>query len=216
MFAPTHNILTAQSSAMSTRRMAAIGSVGLLHVLIVVALVTGMAHKFIPAIPPVIQLEPVVETQPKTVPPPPKPTLEQPADHSQVTVVEPDIQVAPDGPPPISAPPSTPNLSPPQPPIAVPDSTAMALAGTHTIPPYPPLENKLGHQGTVTLQLSISSDGSVTSATVTQSSGFAELDQAAIAWVTAHWRYKPAIQGGVAVPSQTTAAVKFDLRQARG
>jgi outer membrane biosynthesis protein TonB len=47
-----------------------------------------------------------------------------------------------------------------------------------------------------------------------QSSGFPELDQAAVAWVVSHWKYKPAVQGGVTVTSQSQAAVRFDLKQA--
>jgi len=51
-------------------------------------------------------------------------------------------------------------------------------------------------------------------ASVTQSSGFPALDESAVAWVMAHWKYKPAIRGGVPVTSQTQAAVKFDLKLA--
>ena len=46
--------------------------------------------------------------------------------------------------------------------------------------------------------------------------GYAELDAAAVSWVQAHWKYKPAFQNGIAVTSQAQAAVKFDLRTARG
>jgi outer membrane biosynthesis protein TonB len=49
---------------------------------------------------------------------------------------------------------------------------------------------------------------------VIQSSGYPDLDAAAAVWVQAHWRYNPAVQGGVPVPSQTRAAVKFDIRRA--
>ena len=68
----------------------------------------------------------------------------------------------------------------------------------------------------MTLQMVISAQGTVTSATVLQSSGFADLDQAAVAWVQQHWRYKPAMQNGTAVPSQAQAAVIFALKNARG
>jgi protein TonB len=90
---------------------------------------------------------------------------------------------------------------------------ASALMTTHTIPGYPSLDRRLNHEGTVILELSIGADGSVNDATVANSSGYDGLDQAAIAWVKAHWRYKPATKGGVAIPSSLNAAVRFKLTQ---
>lgn len=90
----------------------------------------------------------------------------------------------------------------------------ISLVATHTIPTYPPLAIRLGQQGTVTLRLAISPQGLVTGATIVRSSGFQVLDDAAVAWVMTHWRYQPAVRGGVAVPSGATVGVKFDLRNA--
>ncbi|MBI3677997.1 MAG: TonB family protein [Proteobacteria bacterium] len=83
---------------------------------------------------------------------------------------------------------------------------------TRAIPPYPMLDVRLGHEGIVTLKLSINTSGAVTDAVVTRSSGFDTLDAAAVAWVKAKWRYKPAQQNGQAVPSTSPAAVKFELK----
>ena len=47
------------------------------------------------------------------------------------------------------------------------------------------------------------------------SSGHSELDDAAIAWLKAHWRYTPAMQSGKAVPSNTSVVVTFRLDQVR-
>ena len=90
---------------------------------------------------------------------------------------------------------------------------ASGLMATHTIPGYPTLDRRLNHEGTVVLALSIGADGSVNDAKVATSSGYDGLDQAAIAWVKAHWRYKPATKGGVAIPSSLNAAVRFKLTQ---
>lgn len=90
---------------------------------------------------------------------------------------------------------------------------ASGLTATHTIPGYPSLDRRLNHEGTMMLALSIGADGSVNDATIAHSSGYDGLDQAAIAWVKAHWRYKPATKGGVAIPSSTNAAVTFKLTQ---
>lgn len=98
---------------------------------------------------------------------------------------------------------------------SIPDSSASGILDTHTTPPYPPDARNLSQHGTVTLVLSIDATGSVTNAQVRISSGYSGLDQAAMNWVIAHWRYKPAIQNGVASASTSLAAVKFDLRNAR-
>jgi protein TonB len=190
-----------------------IGTVAMLHVLIVYALVSGMAQKIMQVIPPSLQVAVLPENiDTKNVPPPPKPPLAQPTP-TQDTVPTPVINVATDTPSPINVQPT-----PPQQPAntAPADASATGLAYTHTTPPYPEMARKLAEQGTVTLQMVISAQGEVTSATVLQSSGVPELDQAAVAWVQQHWRYKPALQNGAAVPSQAQAAVKFDLKTAHG
>ena len=101
----------------------------------------------------------------------------------------------------------------PDPPGAV-EIGPLGLAATHTIPPYPPLEQRLGHEGTVVLRLTISAQGNVTDAAVVRSSGFERLDEAARAWVITHWRYRPAIRGGAAVPSAGNVSVTFNLKNA--
>jgi protein TonB len=101
----------------------------------------------------------------------------------------------------------------PQPP-AVANSGPFGIAATHTTPPYPPIEQRLGHQGTVVLRLTISAQGTVTDAAVVRSCGYERLDEVARAWVLAHWRYRPAVRGGVAVPATGDVAVTFDLRNA--
>jgi protein TonB len=55
----------------------------------------------------------------------------------------------------------------------------------------------------------------VTNAQIEQSSGSNDLDSAAVQWVVAHWRYKPATQNGQPVVSTTEAAVVFNLKNAR-
>ena len=213
MQTPRHDILGSISPQASQRRTMIIGSVALLHVLIVYALVTGMAQKIIQVIPRNIEVSVLPQNNDtKNVPPPPKPVLAQ-VQPTQSTLPPPDIQVATTEQTPITVQPTPP--SPPQS-TAPSDASATGLAYTHTTPPYPEMARKLTEQGTVTLQMTISAQGDVTAATVMQSSGFADLDQAAVSWVQQHWRYKPAMQNGQAVPSQAQAAVKFDLKNARG
>jgi protein TonB len=86
-----------------------------------------------------------------------------------------------------------------------------AIALTHTIPAYPPIDVRLNHTGNVLLKLSIDDQGVVTGATVVRSSGFDTLDSAAVAWVIAHWRYRPATKDGTPIASSSDAVVTFRL-----
>ncbi len=213
MLMPQHQILGNRGAAMSPRKLMIIGAVGMIHVIAVYALINGMATKAIKQIEHVIELTPVVEqTPPVTVPLPPKPTLVQPTTApTPPTAPVPDIKIADDSTQPsITVATITPNTPPPV------DTGVAGVMSTHSIPPYPTEARALSHQGTVVLSMSVSASGDVTAATVAQTSGFPELDQAAVAWVIAHWKYKPAMQAGQPMPSQTQAAVKFDLKAARG
>ena len=42
--------------------------------------------------------------------------------------------------------------------------------------------------------------------------GHQRLDDAAVLWVKAHWRYEPAMQGPKPIPSTATAEVTFKLK----
>ena len=172
------------------------------------ALANGLATKITTYVPAVLETK-VIDTpqaQPKPVAPPPSPQIEKVLPTEQTP--EPVIQIAPD----MSA--QTIQVQPQQQPaVQATDASASGVTSTHTTPPYPPVARRLGEQGTVILAITVAADGSVSAAQIATSSGVPELDQAALNWVKAHWRYKPAMQGGVAVPSSTQAAVKFDLKQ---
>jgi protein TonB len=197
---------------MTPRRTMIIGGVAMLHAAAIYALITGMAGSAIKTIETVIQLTPVETPHepPKPTPLPPTPQLQQPTVQQEPVAVVPEITIASETPAQITT-----VAPPPNPPTAIADSGASGVTNTHTTPPYPPLANKMSHQGTVLLQIVVTAQGDVASATVATSSGFEELDQAAVAWVVAHWKYKAAIQNGLPVASQTSAMVKFDLKLAR-
>jgi protein TonB len=99
-----------------------------------------------------------------------------------------------------------------EPPPVITFSPARALLATHTTPDYPPVSRRLGEQGTLRLKLSITAQGAVSDAMVVNSSGHPRLDEAAVDWVKAHWRYQPAMRGPSAVPSTTDAVVTFKLQ----
>jgi len=103
------------------------------------------------------------------------------------------------------------NPAPAAPPVS---AAASSIGSTHTTPPYPEQARRLNLSGTVRLHLSITAEGAVSAATVVTSSGNAELDTKAVAWVIKHWRYKPALASGVAVASEADANVVYDLKRA--
>jgi protein TonB len=207
---PRHEILEARTQ-MAPERVGGLVFVGLLHVAVIYALASGLAVKFIKQIPHEISAEVIPVQEPQNAPPPPPPTKMQVP--TLPTVAPPDIEVP-------QQPAPSPTISvqaQPQPPAAVtqPASTSAAgIASTHTIPPYPEQSRRMGQQGTVTLRVSIGADGVVTDTQIVQSSGVPELDQAALAWVKSHWKYKPAMQNGQPIASTAEAAVVFNLKNA--
>ena len=109
-----------------------------------------------------------------------------------------------------------PQPGPIAPPHPGPTLPLQALSETHTIPTYPMLDIRMGHEGTAHLRLTVDAQGNVVSAEILQSSGYEGLDAAAIAWVKSHWRYRPAVKDGQPVGATTNAVVVFRLNGARG
>lgn len=215
---PEHALLVMRPRASTPTRIVSVAFVGALHVALIYALVTGLAARLVTQIPKVITAQVIEPQQPKPEPPPVvenlvKPTLpsvqvpeikiQQPriAQHAITTIV------APPTPPAVVAPVV---VAPPAPA----PTAASGIARTHTIPPYPDQARRLGEQGTVQLRIDVATDGSVSDASVVKSSGSPTLDEAAVAWVKDHWRYKPATEAGHAVSSSVQAAVVFNLKTA--
>ncbi|HEY1711216.1 MAG TPA: energy transducer TonB [Rhizomicrobium sp.] len=196
------------------KRLISLGLVGAIHVAAIYALLNGMvpgASRIVPGIATLIPdpVQPVPKKSPPstdiektfvgpTVPKitPPDVRIQNNSD-SVITVVHGTVDTYIEPPPPVAP------------------TQAQGIAGTHTIPPYPDMAIRLAQQGTVTLRLSIGPDGMVDDAQVEKSSGSALLDDAAVAWVKGHWRYKAATKDGSAVASTMLAAVRFDLKNAR-
>jgi len=79
-------------------------------------------------------------------------------------------------------------------------------------PHYPQRAQRLGVQGSVTVLITIGSDGRVIDAVVRQSSGDGELDREAISTVRNRWRFAPARRGGMPVEESALLTVRFELR----
>jgi|SRR5579871_3634190 len=207
MLMQRHDVMGTRPDSVISNRTIAIGVVALLHIVAVYALVTGMTAQIVKLLPPDLQVAWVDTSPPKSVPVPPQPKLIDPVAPAIPTAPVPVIKTPDSGGSVINVAPSQTNTMPP-------DSSATGLSNTHSTPPYPLQARALSQEGTVILQLTVSPQGDVVGADIVQSSGYPELDQTAVSWVIAHWKYRPAIVAGVAVTSQTQAAVKFDLRDA--
>lgn len=85
---------------------------------------------------------------------------------------------------------------------------AQAIAAEHAFPPLP-AELKSGGPKLVRLVVTITEEGVIADASVQVSSGISALDNLAVAWVTSHWHYIPAMRDGRAIAVTTTAVVSF-------
>lgn len=210
MLIPNHEISSGGQGGLTPRRAVAVGSVGLLHVAVVFALITGMTPGVMKTVTHDLIVDMTTSSPPtKPATPPLLPTLAHPTGATDPNPPLPIFTIKDD-----DRSNALFNGTTSHPPVS--DSAATGVSSTHSTPPYPMEARLLSHQGTVLLQLTISPQGDVTEADIVRTSGFAELDNEAVAWVLAHWKYKPAIQGGVPITSRTQAAVKFDLKQVRG
>ncbi|HTQ15382.1 MAG TPA: energy transducer TonB [Rhizomicrobium sp.] len=86
-------------------------------------------------------------------------------------------------------------------------------ANTHSMSyeDYPQLSVALGEQGTVMLAFTIGTDGKPADVTVEKSSGYARLDDAAVAAVTKKWLYTPARKDGALIACRWKADVDWKL-----
>jgi protein TonB len=182
--------------------------VGALHVVVIYGLYLGLTKQF--SIPTIKDFQTQIIKQKTKVEPPPPPTGVTFVKPQGQTIVEPKIPVdnSFEGPGTNTAPPAGNTIEGPTAPVIV---TARVIADTHTIPNYPPLSVRLGQTGDVKLKLTIDERGAVVAATVEKSSGYDALDNAAVAWVIAHWRYEPATKDGKPFATTTDAQVTFRL-----
>src|ERR1700685_3362641 len=79
-------------------------------------------------------------------------------------------------------------------------------------PIYPDSAQLAGEQGDVLVDVRITSGGRPAGVRINQSSGFADLDNAAVETVL-NWRFVPAIEDGDTVTSWTTVKIHYALPQ---
>ena len=101
-----------------------------------------------------------------------------------------------------------------------PENTSTLIAGSRPISQMkrpvdhsmlaPPRYPASRHEGTVVMRLVIGTEGGVTQVGLERSSGFEDLDQAAMT-AARGWRFEPAIEAGRAVVSMVRVPVEFSL-----
>lgn len=204
-----------QDSGFFTRRGLVVGAILLLHLFIIWALVTGLAHHMIEAIAPpvqaVFQPEEVKNTPP---PPPPPPTFERPPVEIPPTdtIVEAPVAAVTTA---ISNTTTQHVAAAPAAPKAV---SRKALAVGKNFPNsedfYPPASKRLEEQGMAVVSVCVGPDGKLTGApTIDKTSGFPHLDEAAIKLTTsASGKYNAPTEDGKAVAGCGKLGIRFQIR----
>lgn len=200
-----------QDSQFFTRRGVVVGAILLLHLLILWALVTGLASRAIEALAPpvqaVFQPEDVKNTPP---PPPPPPTFERPPVEIPPTDTIVELPVA-------QATTAISNVTTKPVAAAV---AAKAIPSTQPGPGkgfpnsqdyYPPASQRLEEQGVAVVNVCVGTDGRLTAPpTIEKTSGFPHLDEGAIKLTTAaSGKYKPGTADGKPVQACAKLAIRF-------
>jgi TonB family protein len=75
-------------------------------------------------------------------------------------------------------------------------------------PPFPPSAIRQGHEGTVTVRVKLNADGDPVDVSVEKSSGYSELDAAAVKGAY-NWRFRPRVVDGRNMEDTVVAPVTF-------
>lgn len=199
---------------MSNNRLIALIVVGLLHVLVGYALVTGLAYSAVKKLKDRVETFDVAEEKPPEEEPPPPPpdepvepppivappppiSFERPAPPVQAVAEPPKVVIPPtvSAPPPPAPPPPPPAAPPPpkfSPKAAAPKGNPASWATTDD---YPARALREEREGTTRFRVSVGPDGRVTDCQVTGSSGSPDLDEAACKNITRRARFAPAMDG---------------------
>ncbi len=192
----------------------------LLHVVIIYALVNGLARKIVDVIKPPVETKIVEEHKPPPppeAPPPPPPKLEIPP---PPFIPPPEIQIA--APPQVAptittttkAPPPVQTIVPAKPaPVARPGTPASLDRGHCPTPEptYPMASRRNQETGTLTLRIFVNADGTPSKAEVASSSGHARLDEAAKNWIMT-CPFKASTADGKPQAGWATQVYTFTLR----
>jgi len=213
--APTMSLWQPSPRAFAPR-VAGAAAVVLLHAIVIYGLVTGLASRVVEVIhPPVVVriLDEVPPAKPPPAPPPPRFIESRPA-----FVPPPEVRIETPPPPPRTAitsvtptPPPVTSLVAPSQPAPVRIEPRLDIAKSRELD-YPAASRRLREQGSVTLQVLVDARGFATDVRLVESSGFSQLDQAALSGVRSHYRFMPGTVDGKPEPMWFTFKFTWKLR----
>jgi periplasmic protein TonB len=195
----------------TSRRFVSVGVVALLHIVVIYALASGLAAGMFAKLPEDLKTDIIKEKppeQPKTPPPPPPDLIKPPPPF----IPPPDIVVQTEAP--TNTITNVTNVvQPPAPPkpAAIPATLAAGRGNNCASKYYPAIAVRLNHEGSTTVTVHIGADGAVQSVDVGTSSGYSDLDQAAIQCVTSQWHFSPATENGAPVASTKQYRIVWKL-----
>jgi periplasmic protein TonB len=195
----------------SGRRLTGIVIVGVLHIALIYALVTGLARKVVEVIIPPLETKIIEEVKPPAdkPPPPPPPKLAAPP---PPFIPPPEVRI--DAPAQmqntITAVSTTkPAAEAPIRPAAPSRTAAVVEASSCAKPEYPPASLRAQETGIVVLSFLIGTDGLVHDSKVERSSGFRRLDEAARRGLGL-CKFRPATIEGK--PEQAWARIEYEWK----
>ncbi|MGA2565088.1 MAG: energy transducer TonB [Steroidobacteraceae bacterium] len=181
----------------------------MIHALVIYAFASGLAKSGKRYLQTILQTNIINQEKVKELPPPPPPVdlKERPP----IQVVAPEVSITI---PVETAPITVAKPPPPPPPVVVrppPPGTPVQVTFRPDISNYyPEAARREGQEGRAIIKICVNQQGKIDSADVATSSGFPELDEAAIK-VAKAYRFKPATSEGKPVSSCPTLPVKFEL-----
>lgn len=200
-----------QGSGFLSRGGPAIAVIGL-HVLVIYGLATSMGIVKLPKLSAPVQAIFI----PEQVESEPEPQLKVKPEIEDVVLDEPPPEVQFEEP---VVPPAEIPMSPSENAIAAtPAQSAPAQdlkASNRVEPIYPSASRRAGEEGTVRLRVLVDQNGRPRDVNVTQGSGFARLDAAAIEAVR-KWRFVAATDGANKIQAWTQVAITFRLTDVKG
>jgi protein TonB len=208
---PSHDLRAFQTSTASPRRFVSIGAVILLHIILIYALASGLASNMAQKVIQDVQVAVVQQKPPQQkLPPPPPPELVKPP---PPFVPPPQINIQNEAPQTNAITQVTNQVQPPAPPkpAATLPTLARGVGNNCASRYYPAMAVRLDHQGETLVKVDVGADGSVKNVTLVKSSGYDELDQAAIQCVTNGWHYNPATENGQPIAGTREAGVVWKL-----
>jgi protein TonB len=211
---PLHTLVRSSAAQASPRRALGIIVVIAIHVIVIWALITGLAQQMMQKLPSELMAK-VEEAPPPVVklPPPPPPDMVKPP---PPFVPPPDITIQSDAP--VTNTITTQSVVATPPPAVVkpagPSSPVLSPGSGNNCASsyYPAIAVRLNQEGTVTVAIHVGTDGSVTNVQVAESSGHDSLDEASIKCISARWHFKPAMENGVPVEGVKQMKVVWKLQ----